>query len=74
MMASGPASTWNLPMGGGADPGALGIFKNYPSPNTDTQGTAWTIEVSFAAPAPAKLDTSFRLDYKLTRVAIRACL
>jgi len=57
------------PWGGGADPNALAIFQNYPSPNTDTLGDGLDYRgFTFAAPAPAKLNTFIlKLDYKLTQ-------
>ena len=57
------------PWGGGADPNALAIFSKYPSPNTDAVGDGYDYRgFTFAAPAPAKLDTYIlKLDYKLTQ-------
>jgi hypothetical protein len=57
------------PWGGGADPNALTIFQNYPSPNSDAFGDSFDFRAfTFAAPAPAKLDTYIvKLDYKLTQ-------
>jgi carboxypeptidase family protein len=57
------------PWGGGADPNALAIFNKYPSPNTDAVGDGLDYRgFTFAAPAPAKLDTYIlKLDYKLTQ-------
>lgn len=57
------------PWGGGADPNALAIFQNYPSPNSDAFGDGFDFRAfTFAAPAPAKLDTYIlKLDYKLTQ-------
>jgi len=56
------------PWGGGADPAALSIFQQYPSPNSDAFGDGFDYRAfTFAAPAPAKLDTYIlKLDYKLT--------
>ncbi|HLZ42240.1 MAG TPA: carboxypeptidase-like regulatory domain-containing protein [Candidatus Sulfotelmatobacter sp.] len=56
------------PWGGGADPFALAIFQQYPSPNSDALGDGFDYRAfTFAAPAPAKLDTYIlKLDYKLT--------
>jgi hypothetical protein len=56
------------PWGGGADPNALTIFQKYPSPNSDAVGDQFDLRgFTFAAPAPAKLDTYIlKLDYKLT--------
>jgi len=57
------------PWGGGADPNALAIFQQYPSPNTDTLGDGLDYRgFTFAAPAPARLNTFIlKLDYKLTQ-------
>src|SRR5712692_8131666 len=57
------------PWGGGADPTALKIFQKYPSPNSDALGDGFDYRAfTFAAPAPAKLDTYIlKLDYKLTQ-------
>ncbi len=57
------------PWGGGADPNALTIFQKYPSPNSDAFGDGLNLRAfTFAAPAPAKLDTYIlKLDYKLTQ-------
>ena len=57
------------PWGGGADPTALTIFQKYPSPNSDAFGDGFDYRAfTFAAPAPAKLDTYIlKLDYKLTQ-------
>src|SRR5258708_1546971 len=56
------------PWGGGADPFATAIFQKYPSPNSDALGDGFDFRAfTFAAPAPAKLNTYIlKLDYKLT--------
>src|SRR6266496_3207479 len=55
------------PWGGGADPNVLTIFQQYPQPNSDALGDGFDYRAfTFAAPAPAKLDTYIvKLDYKL---------
>ncbi|MCU1305471.1 MAG: hypothetical protein JWN45_166 [Acidobacteriaceae bacterium] len=55
------------PWGGGADPNVLAIFQQYPQPNSDALGDGFDYRAfTFAAPAPAKLDTYIvKLDYKL---------
>ncbi len=57
------------PWGGGADPNVLDIFQKYPSPNSDSFGDGFDYRAfTFAAPAPAKLDTYIvKLDYKVTQ-------
>jgi hypothetical protein len=57
------------PWGGGADPNVLSIFQQYPSPNSDAVGDGFDYRAfTFAAPAPAKLDTYIvKFDYNLTR-------
>jgi Carboxypeptidase regulatory-like domain len=57
------------PWGGGADPNAMAIFQKYPHPNSDAFGDGLNYRAfTFAAPAPAKLDTYIvKLDYKLTQ-------
>src|SRR5258708_22881773 len=57
------------PWGGGADPTAQAIFQNYQPPNSDALGDGFDFRAfTFAAPAPAKLDTYIlKLDYKLTQ-------
>jgi hypothetical protein len=57
------------PWGGGADPNALSIFQQYPSPNSDAFGDGFDYRAfTFAAPNPTKLDTYIlKVDYKLTQ-------
>jgi hypothetical protein len=57
------------PWGGGADPSAMAIFQQYPHPNSDAFGDGLNYRAfTFAAPAPAKLDTYIvKLDYKITQ-------
>jgi hypothetical protein len=57
------------PWGGGADPNALTIFQQYPSPNSDAFGDGFDYRAfTFAAPAPSRLNTYLiKLDYKLTQ-------
>jgi hypothetical protein len=57
------------PWGGGADPNVLSIFQQYPSPNSDALGDGFDYRAfTFAAPAPAKLDTYIvKFDYNLTQ-------
>jgi hypothetical protein len=65
------------PWGGGADPNVANIaganpgaiFNLYPHPNSDALGDGFDFRAfTFAAPAPAKLDTYIlKLDYKLTQ-------
>jgi hypothetical protein len=57
------------PWGGGADPNALTVFQQYPSPNSDALGDGFDFRAfTFAAPAPTRLNTYIvKLDYKLTQ-------
>jgi Carboxypeptidase regulatory-like domain len=57
------------PWGGGANPNALAIFQQYPSPNSDAFGDGFDYRAfTFAAPNPTKLDTYIlKIDYKLTQ-------
>ncbi|HET9410116.1 MAG TPA: TonB-dependent receptor [Candidatus Sulfotelmatobacter sp.] len=59
------------PLGPGANPAVMQIFNQYPHPNTDVVGDGFNFRgFQFAAPAPAKLNTSIiKLDYNLTRDA-----
>jgi hypothetical protein len=57
------------PWGGGADPNALAVFQQYPSPNSDAFGDGFDFRAfTFAAPAPTRFNTYIvKLDYKLTQ-------
>ncbi|MGE5205660.1 MAG: carboxypeptidase regulatory-like domain-containing protein [Chlamydiota bacterium] len=56
------------PLGPGANPAVMQIFKQYPMPNTDIVGDGFNFRgYQFTAGAPAKRDTYIvKLDYNLT--------
>jgi Carboxypeptidase regulatory-like domain len=62
----GPGGT--CPLGPGADPAVMQIFKQYPLPNTDIVGDGFNFRgYQFTAGAPGSLNTYIlKLDYNLT--------